>query len=66
MKRKMERDTVTSHVATADRKIKKPTFSDLFAGIGGFRLGFEQAGFECVYSSEIDENTPMAISRRQA
>jgi DNA (cytosine-5)-methyltransferase 1 len=29
-------------------------FIDLFAGIGGFRLGFEKMGFECVYSSEID------------
>ncbi len=31
-------------------------FIDLFAGIGGFRLGFEREGFECVYSSEIDEH----------
>lgn len=29
-------------------------FIDLFAGIGGFRQGFEKAGFNCVYSSEID------------
>lgn len=28
------------------------TFIDLFAGIGGMRLGFEQAGAKCVYSSE--------------
>ncbi len=30
------------------------TFIDLFAGIGGFRMGFEQAGFGCVFSSEWD------------
>lgn len=30
-------------------------FIDLFAGIGGFRLGFEQAGFQCVFSSEVDK-----------
>ena len=32
----------------------KLRFIDLFAGIGGFRLGFERVGYECVYSSEID------------
>lgn len=31
-------------------------FIDLFAGIGGIRLGFEAVGGECVFSSEIDED----------
>ena len=31
-------------------------FIDLFAGIGGMRIGFEQAGCECVFSSEIDRH----------
>ena len=31
-------------------------FIDLFAGIGGIRLGFEQAGGHCVFSSEFDED----------
>lgn len=31
-------------------------FIDLFAGIGGIRLGFESVGGKCVFSSEIDEN----------
>jgi len=35
---------------------KKIKFIDLFAGIGGFRLGFESAGCECVFSSEIDDH----------
>ena len=30
-------------------------FIDLFAGIGGMRLGFERAGGECVFTSEWDE-----------
>lgn len=29
---------------------------DIFAGMGGFRLGFERAGAVCVYSIEWDEN----------
>ena len=31
------------------------TFIDLFAGIGGMRLGFEDAGGKCVFSSEKDK-----------
>ncbi|GAU78926.1 DNA (cytosine-5-)-methyltransferase [Fusibacter sp. 3D3] len=31
------------------------TFIDLFAGIGGMRLGFESAGGKCVFSSEWDK-----------
>ncbi len=31
-------------------------FIDLFAGIGGIRLGFESVGGKCVFSSEWDKN----------
>jgi len=33
----------------------KPRFIDLFCGIGGFRLGFEQHGAKCVFSSDWDK-----------
>lgn len=32
------------------------TFIDLFAGIGGIRLGFEHIGGRCVFTSEWDKN----------
>tara|TARA_Y100000816_G_scaffold18088_1_gene11835 strand:+ start:198 stop:1262 length:1065 start_codon:yes stop_codon:yes gene_type:complete len=34
----------------------KYRFIDLFCGLGGFRLGFEKNGFECVFSSDFDKN----------
>lgn len=36
-----------------DKRLK---FIDLFAGIGGFRMGMERNGFECVYSCENNEH----------
>lgn len=33
----------------------KMKFIDFFAGIGGFRLGMEMAGNECVGHCEIDK-----------
>jgi len=32
-------------------------FIDLFAGIGGMRLGFERSGMKCVFSSEWDQHS---------
>jgi DNA (cytosine-5)-methyltransferase 1 len=37
-------------------KMSKIKFIDLFAGIGGIRLGFERAGCKCVWSNEYDKN----------
>lgn len=41
------------HKATSWDSFK---FIDLFAGIGGIRLGFEAVGGKCVFSSEFDED----------
>lgn len=40
---------------------KKPsfTFIDLFAGIGGVRLGFQNTGGACVFSSEFDKHAQL-------
>ena len=32
------------------------TFIDLFAGIGGFRIAFNNEKFKCVFSSEINKH----------
>lgn len=37
-------------------------FFDFFAGIGGFRLGMEQAGHECVGHCEIDKYANMSYN----
>ena len=41
--------------AVEDARLEKYTFIDLFAGIGGTRLGFESAGGKCVFTSEWDK-----------
>ena len=41
-------------IAGKKRSKKKFRFIDLFAGIGGIRLGLELAGGNCVFSSEWD------------
>jgi DNA (cytosine-5)-methyltransferase 1 len=46
------------HLARLPEKRKKPAafrFIDLFAGIGGMRIGFDAIGGECVFTSEWDK-----------
>ncbi|PKL72274.1 hypothetical protein CVV26_02245 [Candidatus Kuenenbacteria bacterium HGW-Kuenenbacteria-1] len=31
-------------------------FIDLFAGIGGIKIAFENTGFQCVFSNDFDNN----------
>ena len=42
-------------LAVEEARLEKFTFIDLFAGIGGTRLGFESAGGKCVFTSEWDK-----------
>lgn len=43
------------NITRAVRQTKPMTFLDLFAGVGGFRLGMEKAGHKCVGFCEIDK-----------
>lgn len=44
-----------SRVEIVSYKKTQTTFIDLFAGIGGIRIPFNELGFECVFSSEWDK-----------
>lgn len=41
----------------------KLTFGSLFAGIGGFDLGFERAGFRCKWQVEIDDYATKVLEK---
>ena len=41
----------------------KPTVIDLFAGVGGLSLGFEQQGFQIVLANEYDESIAEAYMK---
>jgi DNA (cytosine-5)-methyltransferase 1 len=42
------------------------TFGSLFAGIGGFDLGFERAGMECKWQVEIDDYATSRLEKHWA
>lgn len=39
----------------------KPTFIDLFCGIGGFRLALEAVGAKCVFSCDKDRQARLTM-----
>jgi DNA (cytosine-5)-methyltransferase 1 len=39
------------------------TFGSLFAGVGGFDMGFEKAGFECKFQVEWDKNCRQILNK---
>ena len=41
----------------------KPTVIDLFAGVGGLSLDFEQAGFHVVLANEYDDEIATAYRK---
>jgi DNA (cytosine-5)-methyltransferase 1 len=43
--------------------MNKLTFGSLFAGIGGFDLGFERAGMECKWQVEIDDYSTKVLEK---
>ena len=47
----------------AEEREVKLTFGSLFAGIGGFDLGFEWAGMECKWQVEIDDYATRVLAK---
>lgn len=42
----------------------QPTFGSLFAGVGGFDLGFEAAGYQCQFQVEWDKNCRQVLDHQ--
>ena len=62
---KLVRDKIREVAAKRQRERAEPAFRfiDLFAGIGGIRLGFEAIGGRCVFTSEWDKWSQQTYSR---
>lgn len=53
--RNVLREDAPAYALNGNGQHRKLRFIDLFCGIGGFRLGFERAGCECVFSCDWDK-----------
>ncbi len=51
------------HAASQKKTSSDFAFIDLFAGIGGIRLGFESVGGECLYTSEWNKYATQTYTR---
>lgn len=40
----------------------KPTYGSLFTGVGGFDLGFDQAGYDCRWQAEWDKHCQQTLA----
>ena len=62
-------ECLTAMVRDKGHRASRFTFVDLFAGIGGMRLGFEAVGGRCVFSSEwnrFSQETYLVLVRKLA
>lgn len=60
----VSKKVISQKVQEYSREVKKSfSFIDLFAGIGGLRIPFDQLGGKCVFTSEID---PWAVKTYEA
>ena len=56
-------DPASESPATNGATRRPLTFGSLFAGIGGFDLGFERAGMQCAWQVEIDDDCRKILDR---
>lgn len=50
----LKRNSLIQKVIIAEKSVKKLNFIDLFSGAGGIGIGYEQAGYEHIFSADFD------------
>lgn len=59
----MPSNVTTNPRSTTERSTSNPTFVSFFAGVGGFDMGVESAGFDCVAQVEWDDHCQTVLAR---